>query len=147
MVVGALEASGVLNYNFLGTRNILPQPAMVTLPGIDVGRGPFDRFFECGTDCSPLFSRRYEMRPAPSHDIVWWALSLGILAGSSATIFGATAGPVAVTLLEKFSVPNHLNFQGGNTTSFRQFSETGLPLMLIFLSVSSVYVTFLCHYL
>ena len=34
-------------------------------------------------------------------DVAWWALSLGILAGSSATVTGATAGIVTQTMLEE----------------------------------------------
>ena len=147
VVVGALEASGVLNYisGALETFS-LGRPWLLCLV-LMWAAALLTAFLNAGPAAALFFPVVMGCAPAPSHDIVWWALSLGILAGSSATIFGATAGPVAVTLLEKFSVVNHLNFQGGNTISFRQFSETGLPLMLIFLSVSSVYVTFLCHYL
>jgi Na+/H+ antiporter NhaD/arsenite permease-like protein len=61
---------------------------------------------------------------------VWWALSLGVCAGSSATLTGATAGPVAASLLERH----------GCELSFNRFARTGLPLMFTFLLVSSCYL-------
>jgi Na+/H+ antiporter NhaD/arsenite permease-like protein len=82
----------------------------------------------------------------PPHHIIWWALSLGVLAGSSATIVGATAGPVSATLVENFSLRNRnrLNLSAGDTITFEQFAEIGIPVMFLFLSVSSVYVSYLC---
>ncbi len=82
----------------------------------------------------------------PPHHIIWWALSLGVLAGSSATIVGATAGPVSATLMENFSSRNRnrLSLSAGDTITFEQFAEIGIPVMFLFLSVSSVYVSYLC---
>jgi Na+/H+ antiporter NhaD/arsenite permease-like protein len=77
---------------------------------------------------------------------MWWSLSLGVLAGSSATILGATAGPVAASLVENFSSKYQLGLSGGNTITFGQFARIGMPVMLLFLSVSSVYVTHLYFY-
>ncbi|MCK5577970.1 MAG: hypothetical protein KAI63_00440, partial [Planctomycetes bacterium] len=77
--------------------------------------------------------------PAPHH-LYWWSLSLGVLAGSSATLTGATAGSIVSTLLRKFT-PGKIN-----NLSFRAYARLGVPLALIFLLVSSVYVTFIYHY-
>jgi Na+/H+ antiporter NhaD/arsenite permease-like protein len=79
---------------------------------------------------------------AASSDIAWWALSLGVLAGSSATITGATAGIVAQTMLEE----SDLNENKGRFT-FRVYSTHGLPIALMFLIISSVYIAFLCSVL
>jgi Na+/H+ antiporter NhaD/arsenite permease-like protein len=59
-----------------------------------------------------------------------WALSLGVCAGSSATLTGATAGPVAASLLER----------QGHQLTFNRFARTGLPVLLLLLLVSSVYL-------
>lgn len=64
---------------------------------------------------------------------IWWALSLGVCAGSSATLIGATAGPVAAGLLER----------EGLSLSFNQFARTGIPIMIGFLVVSSAYLALL----
>lgn len=73
-------------------------------------------------------------------DIVWWALSLGVLAGSSATITGATAGIVTQTIIEEN------RFLGIETDllTFGNYSKKGVPIALMFLVISTVYILFLC---
>ena len=66
---------------------------------------------------------------APGQNM-WWALSLGVCAGSSATLTGATAGPVTAGLLEK----------EGFTLTYKRFADTGIPLMFVFLLISSSYL-------
>ena len=147
VVVGGLEASGMLNY-ISGALEIssFGQPWLLCL--VLMWSAAFlTAFLNAGPTAALFFPVVMGCALAPDHHIIWWALSLGIMSGSSATVFGATAGPVSVTLLEKFSAENRMDLPGGNTITFKQFSGTGVPLMLIFLSVSSVYVTFLCHYL
>ncbi|MHC4176570.1 MAG: ArsB/NhaD family transporter [Planctomycetota bacterium] len=61
---------------------------------------------------------------------MWWALSLGVCAGSSATLTGATAGPVTAGLLEK----------AGFSLTYKRFADTGIPLMFVFLLISSSYL-------
>ncbi len=68
-----------------------------------------------------------------SDPVMWWALSLGVCAGSSATLTGATAGPVAASLLER----------QGLSLSFGRFAQTGIPLMLLFLAISTTYLALL----
>lgn len=76
-------------------------------------------------------------------DIIWWALSLGVLAGSSATITGATAGIVTQTILEE----QHISDLGADENvrlTFRNYSKHGIPVALMFLVISSIYIGFLC---
>ena len=61
---------------------------------------------------------------------MWWALSLGVCAGSSATMTGATAVPVTAGLLE----------EAGFSLTYKRFAETGIPLMFVFLLISSSYL-------
>ena len=79
---------------------------------------------------------------AASSDIVWWTLSLGILAGSSATLTGATAGIVTQTILD-----NDREEQGTAADlpllTFGAYSKCGVPIALIMLILSSVYIAFL----
>ena len=74
---------------------------------------------------------------------VWWALSLGVLAGSSAALTGATAGPVAVSRLNRF-VQAHPEMQdfmsSGIKLDFMGYLRWGLPIMGLFLVVSSFYI-------
>ncbi|HIJ20411.1 MAG TPA: hypothetical protein HPP58_05130, partial [Deltaproteobacteria bacterium] len=147
VVVGGLEASGMLNHISRGLEiSSFGRPWLLCLV-LMWSAALLTAFLNAGPTAALFFPVAMGCTLSPPHHIIWWALSLGILAGSSATVFGATAGPVSVTLLEKFSAENRLGLAGGNTITFRQFAETGVPLMLIFLFVSSIYVIFLCHYL
>jgi len=76
-------------------------------------------------------------------DLVWWALSLGVLAGSSATITGATAGIVTQTMLEEKSTSGMLS-KDGRFLTFGEYSKVGVPIALMFLVISSLYIAFLC---
>ncbi len=74
---------------------------------------------------------------------VWWALSLGVLAGSSAALTGATAGTVAATQLENF-LQQHRDMRTlippGRGLDFRGYLSWGVPIMGIFLGLSTVYI-------
>lgn len=61
---------------------------------------------------------------------LWWTLALGIGLGSNLTPIGAAVNIVGVSLLKKFT---------GKSLSFRDFFQTSLPLVLIALTISSVY--------
>jgi Na+/H+ antiporter NhaD/arsenite permease-like protein len=76
-------------------------------------------------------------------DTAWWALSLGVLAGSSATITGATAGVVTQTLLSEYNWTG-LDGKDKYELTFANFSQRGIPVALMFLAISSVYIIFLC---
>jgi len=65
------------------------------------------------------------------HYADFWSLSLGVLAGSSATLTGATAGVVSANMLSDFMNIN---------LSFKEYLKMGLPVSLIFLVISSVYI-------
>ncbi|MEO5374200.1 MAG: SLC13 family permease [Alphaproteobacteria bacterium] len=74
---------------------------------------------------------------------VWWALSLGVLAGSSADLTGATAGTVAATHLERF-MRDHPEMSAvtwpRTGLSFKGYLRWGLPVMTMFLVLSSLYI-------
>ncbi|MEE8392957.1 MAG: magnetosome biogenesis transporter MamN [Rhodospirillales bacterium] len=74
---------------------------------------------------------------------VWWALSLGVLAGSSAALTGATAGPVAASHLDRFVEANpemQAFMPSGTRLDFKGYLRWGLPIMGLFLVVSSFYI-------
>ena len=70
---------------------------------------------------------------------VWWALSLGVLAGSSASLSGATAGPLVASFMA-----NHVRQVGPGSgmavLDFRRYLQWGLPVAALFLGISSVYI-------
>ncbi len=74
---------------------------------------------------------------------VYWALSLGVLAGSSAALTGATAGPVAASHLDRFvkEHPEMKDFMtSGARLDFRGYLCWGMPVAGIFLMISSLYI-------
>ena len=147
VVVGGLEASGMLQYvSQMLSALSFGKPWLLCLI-LMWSAAFFTAFLNAGPTTTLFFPIVLGFTLALPHHVMWWALSLGVLAGSSATIFGATAGPVAATLVENFGKKHKLGFEGGSTISFGQFARIGVPLMVLFLSVSSVYVAYLYFYL
>ena len=72
-------------------------------------------------------------------DVVWWAISLGSLAGACACISGASAGIVAPTIVEELHTA-HLDGKAQEHLTFMSYSKRGVPIALIFLVISSVYL-------
>lgn len=76
----------------------------------------------------------------------WWALALGIMAGSCAALSGATAGALAMNQYSGF-VKRHPELASaaaaGLQFTHREYVRWGLPLMGIFLVLSTVYIAVL----
>lgn len=72
-------------------------------------------------------------------DVVWWAVSLGSLAGACACMSGASAGIVAPTIVEELHTA-HLDGKDQEHLTFMSYSKRGVPIALIFLVISSVYL-------
>lgn len=143
IVVGAIEATGFLNrvtdlIIFLsGGRVWLSCLFMMWLAALMtafLNAGPSTAFFLPVVAGLSINSGTH---------IEWWALSLGVLAGSSATIIGATAGPVAVTMVENFYAEHDLEMSEGNTITSEQFSRIGLGMAAMILGLSNIYIIFL----
>ncbi|MEE8400328.1 MAG: SLC13 family permease [Desulfobacterales bacterium] len=144
VVVGGLEATGLLLYI---TRAAIAlsfgKPWFLCL--ILMWSAAFlTAFLNAGPATAFLFPIVLSFSQGPPGHVIWWALSLGVLAGSSATILGATAGPVAVTLVENHHLKRTSGSLEGGSLSFAGYARTGVPVALIFLCVSSVYITYLC---
>ncbi|MFB0528299.1 MAG: hypothetical protein ACETVT_05435, partial [bacterium] len=92
------------------------------------------------------------------HYLYFWALSLGVLAGSSATLTGATAGSVSSNMLDEFlstgvykgkkwrklanekTYLSSSNINDNSSLSFKKYSKIGIPIAIIFLIISSIYI-------
>ncbi|CAK0775752.1 Magnetosome protein MamN [Gammaproteobacteria bacterium] len=71
---------------------------------------------------------------------VWWALSLGVLAGSSATLSGATAGPVVASqMLHQLEERRHM-FRSGWILDSGKYRQWGIPIAGVFLIFSMIYI-------
>ncbi|MBF0283527.1 MAG: hypothetical protein HQL51_03615 [Magnetococcales bacterium] len=74
---------------------------------------------------------------------VWWALSLGILAGSSAFLSGSTTASMAVGQLNGYLGRHpemHLAHGPSSALTSKEYARWGMPIMFLFLAFSSVYL-------
>lgn len=134
VMVGAVGATGVLDGVGAKVVELWQRDPVVGAIGIAWGAAGLTAILNAGPTTALLIHVLVASasRGAPN-EAMWWALSLGVCAGSSATLTGATAGPVAAGLLE----------QHGASLSFAQFARTGVPVMFGFLGVSSAYLALL----
>ena len=140
VVVGGLEATCLLEYISKGI--IFLSFGKVWLLSLVVmwSAAFITAFLSAGPTTALLIPVEMGLGMQPPHHIIWWALSLGVLAGASASIVGATAGPVAISLIENYSKKYNITLVGGNTLTSAQFSRIGLPVMFTFLAFSTVYI-------
>jgi Na+/H+ antiporter NhaD/arsenite permease-like protein len=61
---------------------------------------------------------------------VWWALSLGACLGGNGTLIGASANVIVAGIAERY----------GSPIKFRDYLKVGFPLMLLSISISSIYL-------
>lgn len=77
-----------------------------------------------------IFQLQASMAGQPHLDLLWWALALGACLGGNGTIIGSSAGILAIDMAKKHGVK----------ISFMEFMKVGVPVTLISLVVSSVYL-------
>jgi len=143
VIVGGIEASGLLGVitkMIMGLSFGKPWLCSLLLMWL---AAVFTAFLSAGPTTALFFPIVLGIGSLPPHHIIWWSLSLGVLAGSCATVIGATAGPVAISLVENFSIRYNFDLKDNNTLTFKQFSRTGVPIMIIFLIISSLYILLL----
>jgi len=156
ILVGAAEASGLLNWLgaaivHLSFGNVLVRCLLLMwLAGIVTA------FLNAGPSAALFLPLVTNFRMSSPHYLYFWALSLGVLAGSSATLMGATAGSVSSNMLDEF-LSTHVRRERNSQTfanrkthigssniydnlSFRKYSKIGIPVSVIFLIISSVYI-------
>ncbi|MHC4728876.1 MAG: SLC13 family permease, partial [Planctomycetota bacterium] len=165
--VGAAEASGVIGYiseaiTHLSFGNTLVLCLLLMWVG-----ALFTCFLNAGPTTALFLPVVLSFRSSAPHGLYWWSLSLGVCAGSSGTIVGATAGSVTATMLDRFmreqkrfsassdeqlgkveavgDWPNSIDKKDQNLTSLtsKEYASFGLPIMMIFLFLSSIYITVL----
>lgn len=71
-----------------------------------------------------------KMSGNPHLDLLWWALSLGACLGGNGTIIGSSAGLLAVDSAKKCGI----------NISFMEFIKISMPVTIISLGVSSIYL-------
>ncbi len=150
VLVGAAEAAGALNYISdiivrLSFGNILVLCLLLMWTGAFV-----TCFLNAGPTTALFLPVVFSFKSAAPHNLYWWALSLGVCAGSSGTLAGATAGSVTATMIDRFvkkeegvsMTPTSTDEDDGRYTklTFQEYGAVGFPIMLIFLLISSIYV-------
>jgi Na+/H+ antiporter NhaD/arsenite permease-like protein/S1-C subfamily serine protease len=151
VLVGAAEASGAINYIseiivHLSFGNLLVLCLLLMWAGAFA-----TCFMNAGPATALFLPVVLSFRSAPPNNLYWWALSLGVCAGSSGTLVGATAGSVTATMIDRFkkeeneseTLPTRTNKESGRfgKLTFQEYATLGLPMMLIFLLISSIYIT------
>jgi Na+/H+ antiporter NhaD/arsenite permease-like protein/S1-C subfamily serine protease len=165
VLVGAAEASGALGY-ISGAIVSLSFGNTLILCLLLMWAGAFVTcFLNAGPTAALFLPIVMSFKSAAPHSLYWWSLSLGVCAGSSGTLVGATAGSVTATMIDRFikersesvvgpveaeeAVGNLSNFDSDKDgraltkLTFREYASLGLPIMAIFLLISSIYITVL----
>ena len=152
VLVGAAEASGALNYvteaiTHLSFGNLLVLCLLLMWTGAFA-----TCFMNAGPTAAMFLPIVLSLKSAAPHNLYWWSLSLGVCAGSSGTLVGATAGSVTANMVDRFikkelvdptllSKSSDKNSSMYTKMTFHEYASLGLPLMLIFLLISSIYIT------
>lgn len=148
VMVGAAEASGML---LLFARLILDISGgsilLITLLMMWLAAG-MCAFMNAGPTAALFIPVVMHLGINPPHYIFWWGLSLGVLAGSSCFLTSASGGPLASTLVGKFWKKHKKSLDKESplynlkkALSFREYAKMGVPIMLIILIISSIYLT------
>jgi Na+/H+ antiporter NhaD/arsenite permease-like protein len=143
VMVGGLQAAGVLDSvswlinQVSGGKPLFELLALLWIAGLVtpfMNAGPATAFFIPVAD---------ELSGFIPGDAVWWALSLGVLAGSSASLTGATAGSLAASQMDEHIKQNSEvlnNIPQNRRLDFREYNRWGRPIMGLFLGISSLYI-------
>jgi Na+/H+ antiporter NhaD/arsenite permease-like protein len=142
VLVGSTEASGLLDIIaswMLGASGGGPLGLALALMW---GAAVITMFLNAGPTTALFVPVVTGLGVSGPHGLFWWALSLGVCAGSSATLTGATAGPVALTKVAEFvkEAKARAGSMPAVELSFLSYARAGVPLMLLFLLVSSAYI-------
>lgn len=133
ILVGSLEKVGIIslmaNKLIEITNGNLFLTAMAILWGSAIASAFLDNIPFVTTMIPLIISISNSM---PNIDItpLWWALSLGACLGGNGTIIGASANVIACGILEK----------RGIKIKFSYFFKIGMPVMLISILISSIYI-------
>ena len=134
VMVGALEATGFIERVaelLASASDSLAVTALVVIWGSGFASGIVDNIPFTAT-MVPVIESLAEARgyDAATTETLWWSLSLGACLGGNFTLIGASANLVVAGLAER----------SGVSFTFFRFLLWGLPLTLVALSISSVYI-------
>ncbi len=143
IMVGGLQASGLLNrisyLIWMVSDGHLYAQAILTM----ISSGILTIFLNAGPAASLFIPIAGDFTQFADHHYIWWALSLGVCAGSSAAITGATAGTIASNYLSEYG--KKMGLEGKDefkefNLNFNEFLKVGLPFMGLFMLFSAIYL-------
>jgi len=149
VLVGAAEASGALGYIAEGIVNVSFGNLLVMCLLLMWTAAAVTCFLNAGPAAALFLPVVLSFKSAVPHNLYWWSLSLGVCAGSSGTLVGATAGSVTATMFDRFRKKHGKKASSKNAQpqdqrraklTFQEYASLGLPIMFIFLFISSIYV-------
>ncbi|MEO5345513.1 MAG: SLC13 family permease [Magnetococcus sp. YQC-9] len=142
VMVGGLQAAGVLELFRAVIETLGGNQTTTTLVVVMWLAGIVTPLFNAGPTTALLVPVIQGMRGDFPGDAIWWALSLGVLAGSSATLSGATAGPVVASTMARYAKewPRE-RMNAADVLDFHGYLHWGIPVSLLFLMISTVYIT------
>jgi Na+/H+ antiporter NhaD/arsenite permease-like protein len=162
--VGAAEASGIIGYISEAIMHLSFGNTLVLCLLLMWVGALATCFLNAGPTTALFLPVVLSFRSSAPHHLYWWSLSLGVCAGSSGTLVGATAGSVTATMLDRFmrdqkkisagsdkqlgqveavgdlSNSTDKNCQNLTSLTFKEYASFGLPIMMIFLFLSSIYI-------
>lgn len=143
VMVGAVDASGAIavvsqSVQLISGGNLLVQALLLLWVSAFL-----TSFLNAGPATALFIPIIFRLGVDYPHNYIWWALSLGVLAGSCSTLTGATAGAVTATLMEDYEDSKNKKNTSGRTLSFRAYSQVGVPIMFLFLAISTGYIVIL----
>ncbi|MBF0393710.1 MAG: sodium:proton antiporter [Alphaproteobacteria bacterium] len=143
VMVGGLLAAGVLDTTVVWLESVTRGHAGVRAVLLMWLAAATTLFIGAGSSAAVFAPMAASLQLAGDSAAAWWALSLGIMAGSSGALYGATAGSLAMNQYVQF-VRRHpetlATVPEGRDFTHREYMRWGMPLMGIFLGVSTVYI-------
>ncbi|CAA7622263.1 magnetosome biogenesis transporter MamN [Magnetospirillum sp. UT-4] len=146
VMVGALNALGMLDWAVTWLEQVTASHdrlRAILLMWVAAG---LTIFVGGGTTAALFAPMAATLRLDGDGQAAWWALALGIMAGSSASLSGATAGALAMNQYSGF-IKRHPQLAAaaaaGTQFTHREYMRWGMPLMGIFLILSTIYVAVL----
>ena len=132
--VGALEVTGFLDLianqiaSFGGSFEAL---LLIILWGIGLASTVINNIPFVALMIPIIFELQEQMAgTALNTELLWWSLALGACLGGNGTIIGSSSGLLAVDVAKKC----------GTKISFIEFMKVGMPITIISLMVSSIYL-------
>jgi Na+/H+ antiporter NhaD/arsenite permease-like protein len=146
VMVGALTSVGVLDWAVNWLEGITAAHDRVRAILLMWMAAAVTIFVGGGTSAAVFAPVAATLRLDGDGQAAWWALALGIMAGSVAALPGATAGSLAMTQYSGF-VKRHPELAAaaaaGLQFTHREYVRWGMPLMGIFLVLGTVYIAVL----